>query len=256
MTTQSPERNTPLLQQLANIARDAGELIMEVQAGKIDVEYKDDASPVTVADQRANDHIVKALKRLFPEIPIVSEEGAQAASSAKAPCFWLVDPLDGTKSFIRGEGEFTVNIGLIEGTTPVAGVIYVPAQNLMYLGSDQAGAFRINSNGEQQSIRVNTPEGNRRAVLVSKHHASPEVENILAPYEITEKVQASSSMKFCYVADGKADLYPRTGPTMEWDTAAGHAILLAAGGSMTMLDGSPFVYGKPEYRNPGFIASA
>lgn len=247
-------RDCAFLGQLAFMAREAGKMIMEARAGGVSVEYKEDKSPVTVADETANHYIVEQLERLFPHVPIVSEEGAKEDEHASAEYFWLVDPLDGTKSFIRGDDDFTVNIGLIKNRAPVAGVIFVPAQNVMYIGSDQAGAFRTDAGGEEASIRVNAPRDNKRAVIMSKHHASPDLDEYIAPYEVTGKVQAASSLKFCRVAEGVADLYPRTGPTMEWDTAAGHAILLAAGGKMTMLDGSPFLYGKPEYRNPGFIA--
>jgi len=247
-------RKSPFLEQLATIAQEAGRLIMQARAAGFAVEYKEDRSPVTHADEAANHYIVGQLERLFPAIPTVSEEGAKLDAHGQRERFWLIDPLDGTKSFIRGEDDFTVNIGLIERRVPVAGVIYVPAQEVMYFGSDEAGAFRRGRDGQQQPIRVNAPRDNKRAVIMSKHHASPDLEAYIAPYEVTEKVQASSSLKFCYVAEGKADLYPRTGPTMEWDTAAGHAILLAAGGKMTMLDGSPFLYGKEGFLNPGFIA--
>lgn len=250
------QRDRPFLEQLAQMARHAGALIMEARQGGFAVEYKDDNSPVTHADERANDYIVQMLRAYFPEIPIVSEEGVNASESADAEHFWLVDPLDGTKGFIRGEDEFTVNIGLIQNRVPVAGVIYLPAQDVMYLGSDMARAFRIGNDGIEQPIHVRMPEGNLRSVIISSYHASPQIDEILAPYEVTQKVRASSSLKFCYVAEGRADLYPRTGPTMEWDTAAGHAILLAAGGQMTTLEGKNFLYGKEDYRNGGFIASA
>ncbi len=249
-----PERDPVFLHQLCEIAKRAGEVIMAARQAGVAVEYKADNSPVTHADEAANAYIVAQLAARFPDIPIVSEEGAQEAKHADAASFWLVDPLDGTKSFIRGEDDFTVNIGLIEQRVPVAGVVYIPARDTMYFGSDQAGAFRRSGDGTHTRIQVNTPQGNRRAVIMSKHHASPELERYIAPYEVTEKVAAASSLKFCLVAEGRADLYPRTGPTMEWDTAAGHAVLLAAGGRMTTLEGEPFLYGKPEYRNPGFIA--
>lgn len=249
------ERNRSFLDSLAVIAKQAGEIIMAARAAGIAVEYKDDKSPVTHADEMANHHIVETLLAAFPDIPVVSEEGAQEGASGAAEHFWLVDPLDGTRGFIRGEDEFTVNIGLIEKRQPVAGVIYLPAKDELYIGSDTAGAFYAVGDGAAQPIHVRRPEGMKRAVIMSAYHASPDTESVLSGYEITEKVRASSSLKFCYVAEGKADLYPRTGPTMEWDTAAGHAILLAAGGRMTHLDGSAFLYGKEGYRNPGFIAS-
>ncbi len=249
------ERNRSFLDSLALFATQAGEIIMAARRAGVAVEYKDDKSPVTHADEEANHYIVEALMGAFPDIPVVSEEGAQEVASSDAEHFWLVDPLDGTRGFIRGEDEFTVNIGLIENRQPVAGVIYLPAKRELYLGSDKAGAFYARENGEPQPIHVRRPEGIKRAVIMSAYHGSPDTDAVLSGYEITEKVRASSSLKFCYVAEGKADLYPRTGPTMEWDTAAGHAILLAAGGRMTHLDGSVFLYGKEGYRNPGFLAS-
>ncbi len=227
---------------------------MQVRQKGVSVDYKTDKSPVTQADELANEYIVTALAKLFPQIPIVSEENAIEDIAYTAPYFWLVDPLDGTKGFIRGENEFTVNIGLIEHRQPVAGVIYLPAQDVLYAGSDTAGAWRVAAHGKEEGIHVSQPEGKKRSVMMSKDHASDKEKQIVAQYEVVRQVNASSSYKFCLVADGTADLYPRTGPTMEWDTAAGHAILLAAGGRMTTLEGEPFLYAKPDFRNTGFIA--
>jgi 3'(2'), 5'-bisphosphate nucleotidase len=248
------QRSLDFLSILGVIAHQAGEVILRVRAEGVAVTYKDDASPVTHADERANALIVAALERRFPGIPVISEEAENTTAPLGDAPFWLVDPLDGTKGFICGEDEFTVNIGLIEGRVPVAGAVYLPARGMLYLGSDRAGAFRGWCDEAPRPIRTRTPESNARAVLVSKHHASPEEEALLAPYIVTERIRASSSLKFCLLAEGTADLYPRSGPTMEWDTAAGHAILLAAGGEMTTLSGAPFLYGKPEFRNPGFLA--
>lgn len=249
------QRGKDILYQLSTITKEAGELIMQARADGLSVQYKGDASPVTHADEQANALIEEALQKAFPAIPVISEEGKNEAVVVHAPYFWLVDPLDGTKGFIRGEDEFTVNIGLIENRKTVAGVIYLPARDVLYLGSDEAGAWRIGKDGREEAIRVNVPEGNKRSALTSKHHASEKEKEILSRYEITRQVGASSSFKFCLVADGTADIYPRTGPTMEWDTAAGHAILLAAGGKMTTLEGRVFLYGKHDFRNPGFIAN-
>lgn len=249
------QRDEAFLAHLAQVARAAGVLIMQARKAGIVATYKDDHSPVTHADEAANEHIVQALSRDFPHIPIVSEEATNAQPLTPNPFFWLVDPLDGTRGFIRGEDEFTVNIGLIEQQRPVAGVIYLPATGALYVASDQAGAFRSLHGEAWEPIHVRVPEGKKRSVIMSAYHASPDMDSALAGYEVTEKVRASSSLKFCYIAEGRADLYPRTGPTMEWDTAAGHAIVLAAGGQMTQLDGSAFLYGKQNYKNPGFIVS-
>jgi 3'(2'), 5'-bisphosphate nucleotidase len=258
-----------LLPILARIAKEAGALIMAARHHGVVVAIKEDRSPVTQADQHANDYIVAQLTQHFPTIPIISEEEDISPAqrdlqnsrlqngSNHSAMFFLVDPLDGTKSFIRGEDTFTVNIGLIANAEPIAGVIYLPAKELLYMGSLEAGAFR-QQQGEDAPlpIQVSKPSGTQRSVILSKYHPSPAEKDYIAAFEITQFTHASSSYKFCLVADGTANLYPRSGETMEWDTAAGHAILLAAGGKMTTFTGEPFLYGKQGFRNTGFLAEA
>lgn len=214
---------------------------------------KEDFSPVTEADREADTLIVGALRTLTPDIPVVSEEGEKPDVS-QAPYFWLVDPLDGTKSFLRGKGYFTVNVGLIENRkNPVLGVIYDPANKAMYYGSAQ-GAFR-EYNGAVESMHVRKRQAQMMTALISHSHLSKETEEYLQKQSITIQVPCASSIKFCMLAQGTADVYPRFGTTMEWDIAAGHAILNAAGGKLTMPDDQPFLYGKKDFVNGDFIAS-
>ncbi len=212
---------------------------------------KDDASPVTEADREADRIIVAKLRQITPGIPIVSEEG-EKPDIAEAEYFWLVDPLDGTKSFIRGKGHFTVNIGLIHNRREaVLGVIYDPVSKEMYYGSAQ-GAF-CERNGTEVPIHVRRKEAPLTA-LVSHSHINAATEGYLVAHHIEKRIPSASSIKFCMLAEGKADIYPRFGPTMEWDVAAGHAILAAAGGKLTLPEGQPFLYGKPDFLNGDFIA--
>ena len=215
---------------------------------------KADESPVTEADQAADRLICAALKGLLPGVPVVSEEG-DGRDIAGHDRFWLVDPLDGTKSFIRGGKNFTVNIALIENKLPVLGVITVPAQNKAYWGMTGAGAFRRMEGGTPEKIATRALPHDGADVILSHSHISPETEVYLQQQvTVRGRTSAASSLKFCVLAEGEADLYPRFGTTMEWDTAAGHAILLAAGGRMTMPDGSAFLYGKPGFKNGDFLA--
>lgn len=215
--------------------------------------HKHDESPVTDADIAANHYIVQALQALAPEIPIVAEEDKELSAGGHA-CFWLVDPLDGTRSFVRGEPEFTVNIGLIENGVPVLGVIYAPPQEALYYGIKGQGAYRTIGGNNPQKIQVRNPASDGLVVVKSKSHPSPKTEAYLEKMKVKELIPGSSSIKFCMVAEGSADIYPRLGRTMEWDTAAGHAILSAAGGRVETLDGAPLTYGKPHFENPHFVA--
>ncbi len=220
------------------------------------VDKKADASPVTEADRAADRLIVAKLQPLTPVFAVVSEEG-EKPDVAQYDYFWLVDPLDGTKSFVRGNGYFTVNIALIDNQTklPVFGVIYEPVHETMYYGTS-AGAFRIDKGAKQATpIKVRAP-GSVLEALVSHSHLDPTTDAYLVQKKIGNRIPCASSIKFCWLAEGKADLYPRFGPTSEWDTAAGHAILLAAGGTMTTPEGEPFIYGKPDFRNGNFIANS
>ena len=234
------------------IAREAGQLIMGYFSPSVVVQKKTDDTPVTEADTRANDYIVAKLQKLTPNIPIIAEED-KIRIEGQADLFWLVDPLDGTRAFIKGEPEFTVNIGLIQNGAPLLGVIYAPPQELLYFG-DNVSAFRAEKNTAAKPITVRKPSSNGLIVVKSKSHPSAKTQAYLDTLNIRDMRPGSSSIKFCMVADGSADLYPRFGRTMEWDTAAGHAILNAAGGRVETIDGQPLTYGKPGFENPGFIA--
>lgn len=244
-----------LLPLLLKAAGEAGGVIMGYYRGGHLVDRKDDASPVTEADRAADRLIVNVLKALTPSFPTVSEEGEKPDVTG-AEHFWLVDPLDGTKSFVRGKGYFTVNIGLIENGVPIIGIVYDPVNETMYWGSG-SGAFRADKGGKATAIHVREAEHGREVALVSHSHLDSATEQFLTLRGIGEgdRIRCESSIKFCLVAEGKADLYPRFGPTMEWDTAAAHAVLAAAGGRVTTPEGKPFLYGKKGFLNGGFIAS-
>lgn len=220
----------------------------------VEIRRKDDHSPVTDADIEANTLITNALHLLAPHIPIIAEESTTNHHLPTANRFWLVDPLDGTRAFVKGEAEFTVNIGLIENGAPVLGVIYAPPQETLYYGQVGAGAFRVIKNGAPEKLRVRKPAADGMVVVRSKSHPSPATQAYLDTLKVKHIIPGSSSVKFCNVAEGSADIYPRFGRTMEWDTAAGHAILLAAGGRVETPDGKPLTYGKPGFENPHFIA--
>ncbi len=221
--------------------------------GNLNTRKKGDNSPVTDADVAANALIVNALHLISPQIPVVAEEDDVLAADGHET-FWLVDPLDGTRSFVRGEPEFTVNIGLICNQKPVLGVIYVPATGILYHGVTGKGAFREGGQGQAVPISVRKPADDGLVVVKSRSHPSEATTAFLSTLKVKEMIPGSSSVKFCQVAEGAADIYPRFGRTMEWDTAAGHAILDAAGGRVVNVDGSPFLYGKAGYENPPFIA--
>jgi 3'(2'), 5'-bisphosphate nucleotidase len=244
-----------LLERVEAIALDAGRVVMEVYATDFGVSAKDDASPVTVADQRAEALIVSSLQALAPGIPIVAEE---AVAAGLVPVighrFWLVDPLDGTKEFIKRNGEFTVNIALIEDGFPVLGVVCAPALGELYAGATGSGAY-VRSRGTKRSLgcRAVPPEGH--TVVASASHGDPVLlEDFLQDRLVASRRAIGSSLKLCLVAAGEADLYPRFGRTMEWDIAAGHGVLAAAGGAVTDLAGAPLRYGKPGFENPAFVA--
>ncbi len=240
-----------MIEVLEPVARDAGNAIMEVYRKGVTAETKGDGSPVTEADQRAEAIILKTLKSEFPEITIISEENAASHSLAAPERFFLVDPLDGTKEFLKqdGKGSFTVNIALVENGIPTMGVVFAPALDRMFSGSIKAGAHE---NGAGIQIRDVPQEG--PVAVASASHRDEATDQWLAKHSIDQTVSIGSSLKFCLVAAGEADVYPRFGPTMEWDTAAGDAVLRAAGGGVENPDGSLFAYGKANYRNGPFVA--
>jgi 3'(2'), 5'-bisphosphate nucleotidase len=255
------ESLTPLARTLAEVAHEAGRLILTYYARGTDVRIKDDASPVTEADEAAEALITERLRAHFPDIPIVAEEAAASGKTFETgKRFFLVDPLDGTKEFLKRNGEFTVNIALIENGLPVAGVVLAPAKARCFIG-DGKRAYEAAAPEDlplefsaMQEIRARKTPHDGVIAVVSRTHRDQKTEEYLAAYTIVNMVAAGSSLKFCLVATGEADLYPRHGRTMEWDTAAGHAVLLAAGGSVAKLDGSPLLYGKKGFENPHFIA--
>jgi 3'(2'), 5'-bisphosphate nucleotidase len=245
----------PLLEPLAELARRAGAAILRVYATDFDVRHKADRSPVTDADLQAETIIVVALAELTPQVPVVSEE---AASESAAPevghTFWLVDPLDGTREFVRRNGEFTVNIALVERHRAVLGVIYAPALQRLYAGSAGAGSF-LEVDGRRRPIACRRPPPEGLAVVTSRSHQEPAAwQTLLRGRPVASHARAGSSLKFGMVAAGEADAYPRTGRTWEWDTAAGQAIVSAAGGSVTDAAGVELRYGKPGFANPAFVA--
>jgi 3'(2'), 5'-bisphosphate nucleotidase len=255
--------DTPMLDEIAAIAIEAGAEILALRDTTIAAQTKPDGSPVTQADLAANDLITQRLHKSFSKIPIVSEE-TPADPDSGGRYFFLVDPLDGTREFLRGAREFTVNIALIDQTTPVAGVVYAPALSAIYIGASGHGARRATIEkgvpGAWQPVAATCPSHTLRAVT-SRSHLTAETNAFLADYAIDRIVSVGSSLKFCLVASGEADIYPRLGPTMEWDTAAGDAILRAAGGSVLTLDREPLQYKKPDrsganaLRNPWFVAA-
>lgn len=243
------------LEEIAHLARRAGEEIMAVYATDFAVRGKADESPVTEADERAERLIVPALHALVPDLPVVAEE---AVAAGQVPVignsFWLVDPLDGTREFIGRNGEFTVNIALVRDGEPVLGVVYAPALGRMFAGARGVGAWVEDARG-RRAIRCRpVPEAGLTVVASRSHGDAAALEAFLAGRRVAAVVNAGSSLKLCLLAAGEADLYPRLGRTMEWDIAAGHAVLAAAGGRVVDLAGAPLRYGKPGFENPHFAA--
>ncbi|HVJ53178.1 MAG TPA: 3'(2'),5'-bisphosphate nucleotidase CysQ [Aliidongia sp.] len=250
-----------MVELLARIERavvEAGAEILAVYASDFAVARKRDASPVTLADGKAEAVILRRLAEATPDIPIISEEQAEenGLPDSVPTRYWLVDPLDGTKEFVARNGEFTVNIGLIEDGRPILGVVGVPAKGLVYAGAGPGTARVGDGSGDHRPIKCRPCPSEGATVICSRSHAdNEELEAWLAERRVARRLIAGSAYKFCALAEGTADLYPRFRPTMEWDTAAGQALLEAAGGSVSFLDGTPFRYGKPGFLNPGFIAA-
>jgi len=246
----------PDLDALAQIVRKAGAIVMTIYNSGFDVRSKADATPVTEADERAEAFIVPALRALAPGVPVVAEEmAARGQADAIGRRFWLVDPLDGTREFIKRNGEFTVNVALIEDGLPVLGVVGAPALGRLFAGVRGQGAWVDDEQG-RRAIRVRPVPAEGLSVVASRSHGDAQaLDRFLAGRKVARLVNAGSSLKLCQLAAGEADLYPRLGRTMEWDIAAGHAVLVAAGGQVHTLDGQPLRYGKPGFENPHFVAS-
>jgi 3'(2'), 5'-bisphosphate nucleotidase len=247
-----------LLPPVIALARQAGQAIMQIYAEvNPSVEYKRDDSPLTQADLASHRIIVEGLTRLAPDWPVLSEESSEIPFEQRSHWtrFWLVDPLDGTKEFLRRNGEFTVNIALMENGAPVLGVVCAPAIGKLYYAAAGAGAWK--QDGESVSLIRIAAFGDRPVrVVMSRSHSSGEenLERLIPGAQNCEFLSMGSSLKFCLVAEGSADLYPRSGPTMEWDTAAAQCVVEQAGGSVTDLDGNSMKYNKPVLLNPGFVA--
>lgn len=249
---------------LARIALDAGELIMQVYATDFDVEHKGDNSPVTEADEKAEALILAALADADPSLPVIAEEAVAAGNIPEhGDRFALVDPLDGTREFVNKRGEFTVNIGIIENGVPVMGVVFAPALDRLFVADSRFSAWQATAKpggavpdlADRTALRIRrAPEAGLTAIA-SKSHRSDETNAFLETQPVADIISAGSSLKFCLIAAGEADLYPRHGRTMEWDTAAGQAVAEAAGARVTETDGAPLLYGKTArgYDNPHFI---
>ena len=253
-----------VVEAIVAIAEAAGKAVMEIYGQDFAIEYKDDQSPLTEADTRSHELIVGALKARYPEIPVLSEEGKGIPYEERSrwEYFWLIDPIDGTKEFIKKNGEFTVNIALIHRETPVLGIVYAPALGEMYWAKRGEGAYK---NGVRLPLFVNAYPEKRLKVVASKSHLSAEtqafIDALAQSTETIEQVSRGSSLKLCMVAEGTADLYPRMGPTMEWDTAAADAVVRESGKMTCRYDPAapqhrdPLVYNKVSLLNPWFIVS-
>lgn len=254
---------------IRRIAIAAGDILLRYYDGleDLDIQRKDDGSPVSLADQEAETYIAQELAKHTPDIPMVGEESKDAGTLPdfkNADYFWLVDPLDGTKEFLRGGENFTVNIGLIHQGNPVLGVVYVPVTGLLYAGYQQADGTSValkwtQDTNQEKDIHVRKAPPKGLTIVASQSHGDQtRLEKLLDGFKVNKVIRKASSLKICTIAEGKADLYPRLGPTCEWDTAAAHAVLNAAGGCLTKTDGTPLTYGgaDPDMLNPEFIAAS
>jgi 3'(2'), 5'-bisphosphate nucleotidase len=247
--------STKLAAQLCELTREAGKQIMRFYDGEVAVTWKTDASPLTAADQASHDFLVKSLQLLMPETTVISEESQEAITGSieGGRMFWLVDPLDGTKEFLKGTNEFTVNVALIEAGLPVLGVVHAPALNLTYYGGRNFGSWRQADGERPIPISTRRADSSELSLVASKDHAGPLVRVMLARLKRPRLQSMGSSLKFCLVAEGKADIYLRDVPTMEWDTAAAQCIVEAAGGGVYSLDGEILRYAKPGLKNPAIM---
>ena len=248
-----------LTHDIIKIAKDAGFAILKVYKNpNIEVNLKDDDSPLTIADKASNEIITNALQKLTPEVPILSEEGKKIdyAERKKWKLFWLIDPLDGTKEFINKNGEFRVNIALICNGEPILGIVYAPVLDILWHGNIKEGSFKTDSDNSSIKLNVKKPNGTIKVVASRSHSNNPKLDNFLIKYPDYKLVKMGSSIKICLVADGSADIYPRLGPTMEWDTAAAHAVVKFAGGNIYNLDNmEELTYNKSNLLNPEFLVN-
>ena len=252
-----------LIPVIRRLSIEAGAEIMKIyNSDDFDVKLKSDDSPVTVADEAADAIIAAGLRAEFPDVMLVTEEQADS-HKAKGDTFLIVDPLDGTKEFIHRRGDFTVNIAYVENGVPQRGVVYAPAKERMFFTQadgqsvEETGAFDPAVVGETKDINVSEADNSALMIVASKSHRDQATEDYINKYAVKDSKSAGSSLKFCLVATGEADIYPRVGRTMEWDTAAGHAVLLGAGGQVVRFDDhTPLTYGKEDFANPFFIAYA
>lgn len=249
------------IDQILAIAEEAGKETLEIYGREFSIEEKEDRSPVTEADKKSNEVIINALSESYPDIPFISEESKQTPYTERKNWnyFWLIDPLDGTKEFIKKNGEFTINIALIEGQTPILGVIYVPVKDIFYYAKKGKGSFKIENGTSAQPISATIETTKEKLVVLgSRSHGGEAlneyIEKKKEEYSEVELISSGSSLKFCLMAEGKADIYPRTGPTYEWDTAAGHAVVLESGKSVyDFKSGEPLLYNKENLLNGWFI---
>ncbi len=251
--------NKQLIISTIEIAKEAGEAISQIYNSDFDYQIKKDLSPITAADRLSHKIITERLKILTPQIPILSEENCDIPFKVRAQWtdYWLVDPLDGTKEFINNNGEFTVNIALVKNNTPILGIIHIPISHETYWGSKNKGSFYLNANDDVVKISVSNNHQSPIRIVASRSHPSEVLNDVLEKIINYEIINIGSSIKFCHIASGQADCYPRFGPTSEWDTAAGEAIVRYAGGHMVTLDGNLMHYNKKEdYLNPNFIVSS
>jgi len=246
-----------LIEQLIEISKEAGEAILKVYNTDFGYQIKEDLSPLTKADTLSNHIICERLKALTPDIPILSEENSNIPFNIRSlwKQYWLVDPLDGTKEFIKQNGEFTVNIALINNNKPILGVIYLPVKNQVFYGGENYGSYCINNKLQENKIHVSRNDHSPLRIVSSRSHPSKELKTLLEKIENYQIISRGSSLKFCLIASGEADIYPRLSPTSEWDIAAGEAIVRFAGGKLISFDGRPIEYNKKEtFINPSFIS--
>jgi 3'(2'), 5'-bisphosphate nucleotidase len=245
-----------LMAQVVRLAQRAGDAILSVYSEQFEVTHKTDQSPLTEADLRSHDILLQGLRALTPDLPVLSEEDSDIAFEQRRQWqrYWLVDPLDGTKEFVSRNGEFTVNVALIEDHVPVLGVVHVPVTGTTYTGQAGVGAFRLVDGEQAQQLHVRTPAATPLRIVGSRSHRGDSLDRFLPRLEPYEIVAVGSSLKFCLVAEGSADFYPRLGPTSEWDTAAAQAVVESAGGVVVTTDGERLRYNtKPELLNPHFL---